>query len=374
MYAGHVQGEHIANACSSLVAFYAVRLWETTPDVASPSLDVFTEQLQVQSEASSMLCSRTGLQQGPTFDGPQETTVLRTVAMRMSHTEHACRVWHGVVSAARMLPQDARESVRDAAKTLLASCSPLRPGSSRVAAPPQAAALLRLWDGSPSGLSPVQCRQHAAQVGFVQCRQRVDCNAVCSLRYHHATALAPARLRGCIPASSRPICLLVMLILPGEGPIQTSFVRQLIVAAELCRADAAGMPPELLAAVVPSLVTLACSAPEPHSASAATCLAAGMMGRCADAWRVHLGNLQVLTQRCALISDLHLQCERHSIRFSICARRARGAASCIRCGDDETPVLGSQRFKGDYMCHPAAGVRIPLMVLKTVLSRNEPRA
>jgi hypothetical protein len=52
---------------------------------------------------------------------------------------------------------------------------------------------------------------------------------------------------------------------------------------------------------VPSLVTLACSAPEPHSASAAMCLAAGMSGRCADAWRVHLGNLQVLTERCAPI-------------------------------------------------------------------------
>ncbi len=77
------------------------------------------------------------------------------------------------------------------------------------------------------------------------------------------------------------------------------FVLQLIVAAELCRADAAGMPPEVLAVVVPSLVTLACSAPEPHSVSAATCLAAGMTGRCADVWRLHLGNLQVLTDRCA---------------------------------------------------------------------------
>ena len=73
---------------------------------------------------------------------------------------------------------------------------------------------------------------------------------------------------------------------------------QLIVVAELCRADSEGMPPEVLAAVVPSLVTLACSGPEPHSVSAATCLAAGMTGRCADVWRLHLGNLQVLTERC----------------------------------------------------------------------------
>jgi len=79
-------------------------------------------------------------------------------------------------------------------------------------------------------------------------------------------------------------------------------VLQVIVAAELCRADAAGMPPEVLAVVVPSLVTLACSAPEPHSVSAATCLAAGMTGRCADAWRLHLGNLQVLTERCVQAS------------------------------------------------------------------------
>ena len=73
---------------------------------------------------------------------------------------------------------------------------------------------------------------------------------------------------------------------------------QLIVAAELCRANAVGMPSEVLAAVVPSLVTLACLAPAPHSASAASCLAAGMSGRSADAWRLHLGNLQTLTERC----------------------------------------------------------------------------
>ncbi len=44
-----LQGEHVANACSALVAFYAVSLWETMSDhVASPLLDVFAERLQVR--------------------------------------------------------------------------------------------------------------------------------------------------------------------------------------------------------------------------------------------------------------------------------------------------------------------------------------
>ena len=50
-----LQGEHIANACSALVAFYAVRLWETMPaDVAPPLLDVFAERLQVRAAASAV--------------------------------------------------------------------------------------------------------------------------------------------------------------------------------------------------------------------------------------------------------------------------------------------------------------------------------
>ena len=58
--------------------------------------------------------------------------------------------------------------MRDAANTLMASCSaPPRSGASRGTVPVQAAALLTLWDGSPCGLSPSQCREHAAQVRFV---------------------------------------------------------------------------------------------------------------------------------------------------------------------------------------------------------------
>ena len=38
----------MANACSALVAFYAVRLWEAVPAVAPPSLDIFAVFLQVK--------------------------------------------------------------------------------------------------------------------------------------------------------------------------------------------------------------------------------------------------------------------------------------------------------------------------------------
>ena len=102
---------------------------------------------------------------------------------------------------------------------------------------------------------------------------------------------------------------------------------QLIVAGEQCRANAAGVPSELLAAVVPSLVTLACSAPEPHSASAATCLAAGMTGRCADAWRLHLGNLQVLTERCASRARAH-HCEAATPRSKAPPPAEAGTDAC----------------------------------------------
>ena len=54
--------------------------------------------------------------------------------------------------------------MRDAAKALLASCSAQRAKAGGREAPPQALALLRLWDGSPGGLPPAVCRQHAGKV------------------------------------------------------------------------------------------------------------------------------------------------------------------------------------------------------------------
>jgi hypothetical protein len=66
-----------------------------------------------------------------------------------------------------LLTQDEVESVRDAAKALLVSCNAQRAEVGGQTAPPQALALLRLWDGSPGGMPPALCRQHAAQVGAV---------------------------------------------------------------------------------------------------------------------------------------------------------------------------------------------------------------
>lgn len=75
---------------------------------------------------------------------------------------------------------------------------------------------------------------------------------------------------------------------------------QLMVAAEACSSDPAGVPQELLACTVPSLVTLVCAAPAPHSAAAAAALAAALLGSASIAWRPHLGDLETFTGRCAL--------------------------------------------------------------------------
>ena len=210
-----------------------------------------------------------------------------------------CRLQYASITVTSpSMPQDKRESVRDAASTLMTSCStPQRSSANRTAVPGQAAALLMLWDGSPGGLSPSQCRDHAAQVALC---------GIWSPQRQSASRKQTNPQRWALSS-----CMVVLFSRPSstcrcrhhDRSIVVWVALQLIVAAELCRADAAGMPPDVLAVVVPSLVTLACSAPEPHSASAATCLAAAMTGRCADAWRLHLGNLHVLTERCATSVD-----------------------------------------------------------------------
>ena len=73
---------------------------------------------------------------------------------------------------------------------------------------------------------------------------------------------------------------------------------QLLEAAEACSSDPASVPQELLACAVPSLVTLACAAPAPHSAAAAAALAAALLGSASLAWRPHLGNVEIFTGRC----------------------------------------------------------------------------
>lgn len=60
--------------------------------------------------------------------------------------------------------QDPNESLREAAHTLLASCS-IPGGVVKPRHPPEtAAALLQHWDGRPGGLPIFLCRQHVAQV------------------------------------------------------------------------------------------------------------------------------------------------------------------------------------------------------------------
>ncbi len=65
-YVMALQGEHVANACSALVAFYAVSLWETmSAEVASPLLDIFAERLQVRFACiSSVLTAATAWRPG----------------------------------------------------------------------------------------------------------------------------------------------------------------------------------------------------------------------------------------------------------------------------------------------------------------------
>lgn len=162
-----LQGEHVANACSALVAFYAVSLWETMSDhVASPLLDVFAERLQVRIAGISSAIIAAVAWPGKRLDSAllARASLLadRSCSSSRQMSHQTCKL-----NERHWMLQDKRESVRDAASTLMSSCgTPRRSSASRSKVPVQAAALLELWDGSSGGLSPGQCREHAAQVGF----------------------------------------------------------------------------------------------------------------------------------------------------------------------------------------------------------------
>ena len=111
--------------------------------------------------------------------------------------------------------------MRDAAKALLASCSahPADVGGQK--APSQALALLRLWDGLPGGLTPAQCRQHAAQVWTVTVPRRSGPR----IQTRH-NCLCPAGSQQSVTAPCSPLCELAL-------PLPTIHWAFLNISAEL---------------------------------------------------------------------------------------------------------------------------------------------
>jgi len=85
------------------------------------------------------------------------------------------------------------------------------------------------------------------------------------------------------------------------GPIlmhRTNLHVQLLAGGRACSANPAEAPLQLMACIVPSLITLACAAPSAHSAAAAMLLSTALIGSSAGVWRRHVGDLPAFTDRC----------------------------------------------------------------------------
>ncbi|KAK9816767.1 hypothetical protein WJX72_004909 [[Myrmecia] bisecta] len=78
---------------------------------------------------------------------------------------------------------------------------------------------------------------------------------------------------------------------------------QLIVAGAACVYHARDMPEELLARVVPQLVGLVCGPPGPHSSAAASVMAEGLTGPSAVRWKQHLSDLTALIQKVLAVCE-----------------------------------------------------------------------